>query len=70
MKIKTSVKSGGINLNHQQAVAGLKVRSAVKAGGPPLVIQHNQTASLRVRSNVKAGGPILNHNQSAAAITV
>jgi hypothetical protein len=34
MKIKSSVKAGGLNQNHNQTVArGLKVKSSVKAGG-------------------------------------
>ena len=43
----------------------MKVKSTVKAGGPGLVLQHNQTVKgLRVKSNVKAGGVRLNHNQT------
>jgi len=33
MKIKSNVKAGGLNANHNQAVArSLKVKSCVKAG--------------------------------------
>jgi hypothetical protein len=32
MRSKTGVKAGGVNLNHNQAVRGLRVRSNVKAG--------------------------------------
>jgi hypothetical protein len=49
MKVKTSVKAGGIGLNHNQVQvratppnhAGLKVRTTVKSGG--LGVNHNQT---------------------------
>jgi len=40
MKIKTNVKAGGINLQHNQTMArSLKVKTNVKAGGlpPPIV---------------------------------
>ena len=32
MKIKTQVKAGSLTSNHNQAKAGLKIRSSVKAG--------------------------------------
>ena len=32
MKTKTNVKAGGWSLNHNQAVAGLKVQTSIKAG--------------------------------------
>ena len=41
MTIKTNVKAGGLNWNHNQS--GLAVKSAVKAGG--FQINHNQTTS-------------------------
>jgi hypothetical protein len=48
MKVKTSVKAGGLGMNHNQVQvratppngAGLKVRTTVKAGG--LGMNHNQ----------------------------
>ena len=43
MKIKSNVKAGGSNLNHNQAVRGLRVRSNVKAGR--LSANHNQTVT-------------------------
>jgi hypothetical protein len=42
MKIQTSVKAGGLSVNHNQTAAGLKVQTAIKAGG--LSVNHNQTA--------------------------
>lgn len=41
MKVKTRVKAGGANLNHNQTVKGLKIKSNVKAGGRGL--NHSQT---------------------------
>jgi hypothetical protein len=36
MKVKTNVKAGGTNPNHNQTVSrGLKVKTNVKAGDPP-----------------------------------
>jgi hypothetical protein len=46
MKVKSSVKAGGVRLNHNQTVKGLRVKSTVKAG-PGLVLQHNQTVARR-----------------------
>jgi hypothetical protein len=37
------VKAGGFEVNHNQAVKGLRVKSNVRSGGP--VIQHNQTVA-------------------------
>jgi hypothetical protein len=42
MKVKSSVKAGGLNTqNHNQSVKGLRVKSSVKAGA--IAINHNQT---------------------------
>ena len=42
LKIKTSIKAGGISSNHNQTlVRGLKVRTSIKAGG--LSANHNET---------------------------
>ena len=42
MKIKTNVKAGGIEMQHNQTAArSLKVKSGVKAGG--ISLNHNQT---------------------------
>src|SRR5262249_34917013 len=67
MKIKTNVKAGGTNMQHNQKVSrGLKVKSHVKAGG--MTLQHNQTIArgLKVKSHVKAGGMNIQHNQTMA----
>src|SRR5882672_7918485 len=53
LSIKTTVKAGGISMNHNR----LAVRSTVKAGG--ISMNHNRLA---VRSTVKAGGISMNHN--------
>jgi len=63
MTIRTQLKAGGSNLNHNET---LQVRSALKAGG--WTANHND--ALRVRSAVKAGdfdggrGHNLNHNEA------
>jgi hypothetical protein len=57
MKVKSNVKAGGMNLQHNQTMArGLRVKSKVRAGGSQL--NHNQTVArgLKVKSGVKAGG--------------
>lgn len=69
MKVKSKVKAGsdGLSYNHNQSVAGLRVKSKVKAGY--IERQHNQTVKgLRVKSKVKAGEDriIMNHNQTVA----
>jgi hypothetical protein len=43
MKIRSNDKAGGVSLNHNQAVRGLRVRSNVKAGR--LSANHNQTVA-------------------------
>ena len=41
MRVKTNVKAGGREINHNQSVKGLRVRSNVKAGR--ILMNHNQT---------------------------
>lgn len=49
MRIKTNVKAGALNLNHNQTVAhGLKVKSNIKAG-PSTNPNHNQTIVREIR---------------------
>ena len=48
MTIRTQLKAGGVNMQHNEA---LQVRSTLKAGG--IIANHNE--HLAVRSTVKAG---------------
>ena len=57
MTIRTQLKAGGVNLNHNEV---LQVRTALKAGG----VQVNHNGSLRVRSTIKAGGVDGQHNET------
>ena len=48
MKVNSNVKAGGVKLNHNQKVKGLRVKSSVKAGntideGDGVKLNHNQT---------------------------
>mgnify|MGYP003578864713 CR=1 FL=1 len=58
MMIKTNVKAGGMQLQHNETLA---VRSNVKAGG---LNSYNHNETLAVRSHVKAGGLTIQHNES------
>lgn len=42
-KVKSTVKAGGIQVQHNRPVKGLKVKSTVKAGG--ISLQHNRRLS-------------------------
>ncbi len=72
MKIKTRVKGGSLDYNHNQST-GLSVRSKVKAGEGVWYLNHNQNGRLKVRTNVKIGmggfySP--NHNQTISGLKV
>lgn len=53
MKVKSNVKAGGGNTNHNQTVSkGLRVKSKVKAGDGPDGsggVNHSQSVSRRAR---------------------
>jgi hypothetical protein len=65
MKIKITVKAGGISMQHNQKVAsGLKVKTNVKAGDgteapapKKITTNHNQTMArgMNVKTGMKAG---------------
>jgi hypothetical protein len=77
MTIRTQVKAGGGQVQHNEALrvrstvkAGgkslnhneaLKVRSTVKAGG---LSSTNHSEALKIRSTVKAGGRLVNHSET------
>ena len=48
MRVKSSVRAGGVKLNHNQKVKGLRVKAGVKAGdtsgnGDGVKLNHSQT---------------------------
>ena len=45
MRVKSNVKAGGLQWNHNQAVKGLRVKSSVKAGNDRIILNHNQTVT-------------------------
>ena len=63
LKVKASIKAGGLHLNHNRV--GLKVQADIKAGGfdPPTT-----TAGLKVQAGIKAGGLHLNHNRAGLKV--
>jgi len=77
VKIKTKIKAGGTQINHNEKLAKSKkltVKTSVKAGG--IQGNHNEkiargkkrSNSLTVKTSVKAGGigtsPTVNHNET------
>jgi hypothetical protein len=55
MKVKTNVKAGGLDWNHNETLA----RAAAKGKGP-----QGKAPGLKVKTNVKAGGYDFNHNET------
>ena len=47
MKVKSNVKAGGLKVNHNQTVKGLRVRSSIKAGpgSGGIMLNHSQTVT-------------------------
>lgn len=43
MKVKANVKAGGVSVNHNQTVKGLRVKAGVRAGGKDP--NHSQTVA-------------------------
>ena len=58
MKVKTQVKAGGLNFNHNQTLVGNRAQTT--AGAHP----QGKHQSLKVKTQVKAGGLNFNHNQT------
>jgi len=59
LKVKTSIKAGGLPYNHNRN--GLKVKSALKACGLPYNHSRN---GLKVKTGVKGGEIIFRENHS------
>jgi hypothetical protein len=66
VKVKTAIKSGGLNMNHNETqvrAGGLKVQTSIKAGEWPPTTNHNEAqvrpAGLKVQTSIKAGGVII-----------
>jgi hypothetical protein len=68
MTIRTHLKAGGHNLNHNEA---LQVRTALKGGRPPSgdLTGYNHNETLKVRTALKGGGSSLNHNEALQRAT-
>ena len=69
MKIKTNVKAGMSNPQHNQTMArGLKVKTNVNVGD--MTAQHNQTLvkGLKVKTGIKAG-PISNPGDPVPSVS-
>jgi hypothetical protein len=68
-KMTTSIKTTktGLTISSNHSRAGLKVRSAVKAGGLSSI--NHSRAGLKVRSAVKAGGlSSINHSRAGLKV--
>jgi hypothetical protein len=55
MQVKTKIKAGGLNINHNEtlvkaAPTGLKVKTKIKAGG--VMLNHNETLVGPVRTKL------------------
>jgi hypothetical protein len=58
MKVKTQVKAGGLQFNHNQTL--VRDRTPATAGPRP----QGRRQGLKVKTQVKAGGLGYNHNQT------
>ncbi|MBV9927777.1 MAG: hypothetical protein JOZ96_22345 [Acidobacteria bacterium] len=43
MKVRSNVKAGGVKLNHNQKVKGLRVKAGDTGNGDGVKLNHNQT---------------------------
>ena len=73
--MKSNVKAGGMDPNHNQTITrGLRVKSNVKAGR--IFTNHNETiaaaceSKVRLRRAVIRAGFYMNHNQSVRGLRI
>jgi len=77
MKVKTNLKAGGRNWNHNETLVrdaakakGMKVKTNLKAGvrypnhNETLVRDAAKAKGMKVRTRIKAGGKNINHNET------